>query len=281
MLKRILLVVSLGVLLAATAVASTGCASSSGLTAMLAKVPSDTVSLKYVNAKALRNDADLEDLYDAWKASVDSRLETHGIDHGDVSIYVFGTSSDKRFTLLTGKFEMDEVREELDDRHYEEDEYRGVEVWKKETGWGYEQDSHVALMGDLIIMGNEAGVESCIKVIKAGNASWLSKADINDVASRLPGGLYVDLEKAGALSSLFIDGLEVTGISAKKQDSDTLKIAGVAKFEDEDDADDAENTIEDWMEQVYDDAEVTQEGLFLKGSAELDIDDAETLFQGV
>ncbi|MBN2100158.1 MAG: hypothetical protein JW753_11245 [Dehalococcoidia bacterium] len=175
MLKRILLVVSLGVLLAATAVASTGCASSSGLAAMLAKVPSDTVSLKYVNAKSLRNDADLEDLYDAWKASVDSRLEAHGVDHGDVSIYAFGTSSDKRFTLLTGKFEMDEVREELDDRHYEEDEYRGVEVWKKETGWGYEQDSHVALMGDLIIMGDEAGVESCIKVIKAGNASWLSK----------------------------------------------------------------------------------------------------------
>ncbi|MBN2100159.1 MAG: hypothetical protein JW753_11250 [Dehalococcoidia bacterium] len=55
----------------------------------------------------------------------------------------------------------------------------------------------------------------------------------------------------------------------------------MAKFEDEDDADDAENTIEDWMEQLYDDAEVTQEGLFLKGSAQLDIDDAESLFQGV
>jgi len=72
MLKKVLLVVSLGVLLATMAVASTGCASSSGLSAMLARVPSDAVSVRYVNARALRNDTDLEDLYDVWKTSVDS-----------------------------------------------------------------------------------------------------------------------------------------------------------------------------------------------------------------
>jgi hypothetical protein len=280
MLKKVLLVVSLGVLLATMAVASAGCASSSGLMAMLARVPSDTSSLEYVNAKALRNDADLDDLYDAWKTRVDSRLESHGVDHSDVSIFAFGTSSSKRFTLLTGKFDLDEVRDELDDRHYEEDEYRRVEVWKKEAGWGYEQDSDVALMGDLIILGNEAGVESCIKVIKAGDASWLSKVDINDVASRLPGGLYANLEKAG-LTSMFIEGLELTGISAKKQDSDTLKIAGIAKFEDEDDADDAQDAIEDLMDLQFKRVDVSQEVLFLKASAELDIDDAESLFQGI
>ena len=281
MLKRVLLVIILGVLLATMALASAGCASSSGLSAILAKVPSDTTSLKYVNAKALRNDADLDDLYDAWKASVDLRLEAHGVDHADVSVYAFGTSSDKRFTLLTGKFDMDEVRGELDDRHFEEDEYRGVEVWQKEAGWSSEQDSHVALMGDLIVFGNEAGVESCIKVMKAGNASWLSNADINDVSSRLPGGLYTDLEKAAGLGSLLVNGLEVTGISAKKQDSDTLKIAGVAKFEDEDDADHAEDAIENLMDLQFEDVEVSQGGLFLEAKAQMDIDDAGTLLQGI
>lgn len=280
MIKRVLLVVCLGVLLATMAVTSAGCASSSGLTAMLAKIPADAVSVKYVNAKALRNDADLDDLYDAWKESVDSRLKSHGIDHNDVSVYVFGTGSGKRFTLLTGSFDMKELRDELDDRHFEKDEYRGVEVWRKETGWGYEQDSDVALMGDLIIFGNEEGVEGCIKVIKSGNASWLSKADNNDVASRLPGGLYVDLQKAG-LTALFIEGLEVTGISAKKLDSDTLKIAGVAKFEDEDDAEKAEDAIETLMEGQFRRVDISQTGLFLKASAELDIDDAESLFRGV
>jgi len=278
MLKKVLLVVSLGVLQATMAVASAGCASSSGLTAMLARVPSDTSSLEYVNAKALRNDADLDDLYDAWKASVDSRLDSHGIDHNDVSSCVFGTGPGKRFTLVTGRFDLDEVRGELDDRHFDRDEYRGVEVWKKDTGWGYEQASDVALMGDLIILGNEEGVESCIKVIKAGNASWLSKADVNDVANRLPGGVWVSVEREWA--GLLVGGLEAYGLSAKKLDSDTLKIAGVAKFEDEDDADDALDMVENLMELQFRRVDVSQEGLFLEASAELDIDDAESLFQG-
>ncbi len=280
MLKKVLLVVSLGVLLATMAVASAGCASSSGLTAMLARVPSDTTSLKYVNVKALRNDADLDDLYDAWKAGVDSWLRALGISHSDVNVFAHGSSADGRFTLLTGKFDPNEVRNELDDREYDKDEYKGVEVWKREVGWDPVLDSRVALMGNLIIMGNKDGVEDCISVIKSGAASWLSKVDVNDVASRLPGGLYADLEEAD-LASLFIKGLEVTGVSAKKLDGDMLKIAGVAKFEDEDDADDADDAIEDLLELQFKRVDVSQEGLFLKASAELDIDDAESLFQGL
>jgi hypothetical protein len=277
MLKRVLLVISLGVLLATMAVASLGCASSSGLTAMLNRVPADTASLKYVNVKALRNDGDLEDLYDAWKARVGSRLETHGINPGDVSVFASNEAVlGKRFTLLGGKFDMDMVREDLDDRHFEKDEYRGVEVWKKEAGWFVDLDTEVALMGDLVIIGDESGVEACIKVIKSGDASWLSKVDINDVSSRLPGGLYVEMGKEW--TSLIATGLEAYGVSAKKQDSDTLKIAGVAKFNDEDDADNAENTIENMMDQRFDSVEVTQEGAFLEAGAELDIDDAEPLF---
>jgi len=276
MLKKVLLVVSLGVLLATMAVASTGCASSSGLAAMLARVPADTASLKYVNVKALRNDSDLEDLYDAWKTRVDSRLETHGVNPGDVNRFASNEALGKRFTLLVGKFDLDVVREDLDDRHFEEDEYRGVEVWVREVGWVTDLDSEVALMGDLIIIGDESGVEACIKVIKSGDASWLSKVDINDVSSRLPGGLYMEMGKEW--TSLLAGGFEAYGVSAKKQDSDTLKIAGVAKFDDEDDADEAEDTMENIMDQRFDSAEVTQEGAFLEASAELDIDDAEPLF---
>lgn len=280
MLKKAFLVVSLGVLLA-MALASVGCASGSGLSDMLARVPADTTSLKYVDVSTLRNDADLDDLYDAWKASVDSRLEARGIDHGDVDVFASNLNPGKRFTLLVGNFDLAELRDELDDRHYDDDKYKGVEVWKREAGWGYDPDNEVALMGKLIILGNEAGVEACIKVIKEGEASWLSKVDINDVVSRLPGGLYVDLQKTD-LAGLLIKGLEASGTSFKKQDRDTLRISGVAKFDDEDDADDAENTIENLMEQQeFDEVSITQQGEFLKASAELDIDDAASLFQGL
>ena len=277
MLKKVLLVVGLGVLLAATAVASVGCASSSGYTAMLSRVPSDTTSLKYVDVKALRNDADLDDLYDAWRVGMNSGLEALGINHSDVNAFAHGSSADRNFTLLVAKFDPDDVRSELDDREYDQDDYKGAEVWKREVGWDPVLESRVALMGNLIIMGNEDGVEGCISVIKAGAASWLSDADVNDLASRLPGGVYVDLQNQD-LAGVFINGLEVTGISAKKLDGDTLKIAGVAKFDNEDAADDAEDAIENLMDLQFDHADVTQEGEFLEGSAELDIADAKSLF---
>jgi hypothetical protein len=277
MLKKVFLVVSLAVVLA-MALASVGCASgNNGLTDMLAKVPEDAASLKYVNVKALRNDADLNDLYDAWKTGVDARLEAHGIDHGDVSVFAFGTGSAQRFTLLVGKFDLDEVRGELENRHYDDDEYKGVEVWTKEAGWGSELDSEVAIMGNLIILGNESGVEGCIKVIKEGDPSWLTKADIKDVVNSLPRGIYMDVEK----TLLGVSNLEAYGVSAEKQDGDTLGIAGVAKFDDEDDADDAENAVEYWMNLAFEDVDVDRDGVFLKGSAEVDIDDAASMFQGV
>jgi hypothetical protein len=277
MLKKVLLVVGLGVLMATMAVASAGCASSSGYTTMLSRVPSDTTSLKYVDVKALRNDADLDNLYDAWKAGMDSWLEALGINHSDVKAVAYGSSADRSFTLLVAKFDRDEVRNELDDRKYDEDDYKGVEVWKREVGFDPVLESRVALMGNLIVMGNEDGVKGCISVMKAGAASWLSEADVNDVASRLPGGVYVDLQEP-ELAGILAKGLEVTGISANKLDADTLKIAGVAKFNNEDNADDAENAIENLMDLQFDHAKVTQEGEFLDGNAELDIADAESLF---
>jgi hypothetical protein len=276
MLKRVLLVVGLAVLLATMAVASTGCASGSGFAAMLAKVPADTAALKYVNVKALRNDSDLVDLYDAWKARVDSRLDARGISPDDVNVFASNEALTKRFTLLVGKFDLDEVRDHLGDRHYKEDDYRGAEVWIREAGWVSDLDSKVALMGDLIIIGDQSGVEACIKVIKSGDASWLAKVDINDVSSRLPGGLYVEMGKEW--TSLLASGFEAYGISAKKQDSDTLKIAGVAKFNDEGDAKDAQDTIENLMDQRFDSVDVTREGAFLEATAELDVSDAEPLF---
>jgi len=277
MLKKVLLGVGLGVLLATMAVASAGCASSSGYGAMLSKVPSDTASLKYVDVKALRNDADLDNLYDAWKAGTDSWLDALGINHTDVKTVAYGSSADSSFTLLVAKFDADDVRSELDDREYDEDEYKGVEVWKREVGFDPVLESRVALVGNLIIVGNEDGVEGCISVMKAGAASWLSEADVNDVASRLPGGVYVDLQEP-ELAGILAKGLEVTGVSANKLDADTLKIAGIAKFDNEDNADDAENAIENLMDLQFDHVKVTQEGEFLEGSAELDIADAESLF---
>lgn len=274
MLKRVLLVVSLGVVLA-MALASVGCASGNAFTDVLAKVPEDATSLKYLDVKALRSDEDLSGLYDDWKDDVEPRFDAHGIDQADVTSFATGVSPNKRFTIVAGQFELDGVREELEDRHYEDDVYKGVEVWTRQLMWGPELDRVVALMDDLIIFGNEAGVEGCLKVIKADDASWLSRSDIKDVSGRLPAGLYVDMSETVPL----LQGMNVYGRSATKMDGDTFKISGAAKFDDASDAEAAEDKLEEWMELEFKSVDVNQDGAFLKASAKLKIDDAHLVFQ--
>lgn len=277
MLKKAFLVVSLGILLT-MALANVGCASSGGFRSMMAKVPSDTASFKYVDVKALRNDPDLADLYEAWKDTVSLAFDVLDISYSDVNIYVHGSSADRRFTFIVGKFDPDKVRSELDDREYDKEEYKGVEVWEREVGSGSVMESRVALMDNLLIAGNEDGVEGCIGVMKAGGASWLSDADINELASRLPGGLYVDIQEQ-ELASLVIRGLEAYGMSAKKLNGDALAIAGVAKFDSENHADDADDAIENLMDlQQFEKIEIAQKGDLLKAMAEVDIENAVPLF---
>ncbi len=71
------------------------------------------------------------------KSGVGSRLEAHGISLQRRERVCSPTRlQSTHFTLLIGKFDLEKVREDLDDRGYEEGEYKGVEVWERETGWG-------------------------------------------------------------------------------------------------------------------------------------------------
>ncbi len=279
MLKRILWMAALMVLVAAS-LTGAGCSSGNALADMVAKVPGDTMSFKYVDVAGLRGDDDLSEIYDAWKAAVDARLEAHGITSGDVNVFVFGTGTGMRYTLLKGGFDLDQVRDRLEDRGFDDGEYKGVEIWEPEDGSGYDSDPRVALMDDLIILGDESGVEGCIKVMKEGDTSFLKKVDIKEVVDRTPAGLYVDLEK-NVLAGLIVKGFEAYGLSAQKEDSDTLDIAGVAKFEDDDDAEDGADAIDNMLKAVFEDVDVSQDGDFLTAAAELDIDRSGFLFNGL
>jgi len=279
MMKRILLIAALMVLLGA-GLTGAGCSSSSGLANMVSQAPADTMSFKYFDVAALRNDDHLSDLYDSWKGAVEARLEAHGITSGDVNVFAFGTGTGLRFTVLKGDFDLEQVRQKLEGAGFDKGEYKGEELWELDNGEAYDSDPRVALLDGQIILGNEAGVEGCIKVMREGDTSLLKKADIKDVVDRIPSGLYVDLEKS-VLAGLMVQGFEAYALSAQKEDSDTLDIAGVAKFEVDTDARNGEDAIEGLLEAVFDDVDVTQDGSFLEATAELDIDQSGFLVAGI
>lgn len=279
MMKTIVWLTALTALLAAS-LTSAGCASSTALEEMVARVPRGVVSFRYVDVAAIRGDPELSGLHDSWKAAVGARLEAHGINPADVNVFALGTSATMRCTLLEGCFDVEGVRGSLKDRGFDRGEYKGVEMWEMKAGSGYDSDPGVALMGGLIILGNESGVKGCIKVIREGDASLLNKADVKQVVGRLPAGLYVDLERS-ALIGLIVKGFEAYGLSAQKGDSDTLSIAGVVKFEDEDDADGGRSALQTLMETMFEDVDVSQNGEFLKATARIDVDRTAFMFSGL
>lgn len=268
-LRGILSILGL-VCILALGIASGGCASKTSADGATNKMPWDTNRFVYVDVNALRSDDDLVDLYDTWKESAGTMLTLHGIDRSDVSWAAYGGL----LTLLGGDFRLDDIRHELDGRNYTEDEYRGVEVWGKPYG-----NELVALMGDLIIIGDEASVEESIRVIKDNEDSLGDQSDVADVLKRLPNGAFTEVDTDNWLIDSMLAGFEALGLSAEKKDDQTLKITAVVKFDDEEYARDALVRIEDYMDLQYMHVEVTRDGQFVIGTAELDISDAGPMFQ--
>lgn len=164
--------------------------------------------------------------------------------------------------LYEGDFDLDGVRNELEDRDYDDDEYKGVEVWK-DYEW-------VALMGNLIITGSEEAVKDCIKVIKEGEDSLADDRDAGDVMHRLPTGIWLSYSTYETY-----EDLEANGYSFGKKDEDTLRMTWVLRFRDEDAAEDAMEEIEDDLaeEPDFKHVDVDQDGEFVMVTADIDIED--------
>ncbi|MBM4445035.1 MAG: hypothetical protein FJ020_07010 [Chloroflexi bacterium] len=251
-------------------VVSSGCASKAGADSAIGKMPWDTDRFVYVDVRALRGDDDLADLYDVWKDSAGPTLTMRGIDRSDVTWAAYGDS----LTLLGGKFDLTEIGHELDDKNYADDEYRGVEVWTKPYG-----NELVALMNNLIIIGGEEPVEETIRVIKEGEDSLGDDNDVADVLKKLPDGTLTEVHTDNWLIDSVLAGYEAVGLSVEKEDDQTLKVTAVVKFDDDEYARDGLVQIEDYLDLQYMHVDVTRDGQYVIGTAEVDIEDAESLFR--
>ena len=268
--RTIGVILSMGMLVSLAIIMIAGCSSAGGsASAMMEKMPWDTSQLTYVNVASLRDNAALDDLYDEWRDGTGQMLSAHGIDRNSVSSMAYGSE----ITIIAGSFDLAAVREELDDRDYDDDEYRGVEVWEKPYG-----NELVALKGSLVIMGPEDPVKECIRVMEGSEDSFADKQHAADVMNKLPGGLLVHVSMSNWLSGMLLGGFEALGMSAQKADEYTLRVTFVLKFDDQAYAEDAKNKVEDLVDTSYRNVEVRQDGQFIIATGEIDVEDASDAF---
>lgn len=155
--------------------------------------------------------------------------------------------------IYDGSFNLEDVRDELEDRDYEEDKYKGVEVWESEDEYG--EDDWVAFLGGKILTGQEPDVEKCIEVVEEGDDSFVKNEDAKRVLDRLK---YNDQVRISIEPYEQYEDLEAGGGSRKMLDDDAEKwdFQSIYLFDDADAADDAIDEIESDIEDAEDEGDI-------------------------
>jgi hypothetical protein len=263
------IVAILGVLVIAVVIASSGCIGGGNSAKDMAKmVPEDASTFGHSDVQTMRDDKDLEAIYEKMTERLYA-LDELGLDIDDINhmAVVSGEEGDYELSILKGNFDLEDVRDELDDADFDEDEYKGIEIWKRASRLG--GDFAFAISGDTLIAGNKDSVKDCIKVMKGSEKSvYDDNEDFRDVIDRLPRGIstVVNIPYKNALAA---------GIVWMKEDKDTFKMKGVAKFDDEDEAADEKSDTKREMKEKGEwfDVEAKQSGKFLESTAKIDIED--------
>ena len=270
------IVALLGVFAIVVVIASLGCLDGGSSAKDMAKmVPEDASRFGHFDFQTMRDDKDLEEFYEKMEGD---NLDALGVDRYDINhmAVVSGEEEgDYELVILKGNFDLEDVRDELDDADFDEDEYKGIEIWKRASKLG--GDFAIAISGDTLIIGKKDSVKDCIKVMKGSEKSvYDDNEDFRDVIDRLPGGIITFVSPSGCRHQY--EGTLRAGIVNIREDEDTLKVHVVIKFDDEDDAEDAKSELKRDLKEVIDDVVVKQNGVFLECTAKGDFEDFEDDF---
>lgn len=206
---------------------------------LLKMLPDDSDGMVYVDTAEIFNDNDLRDVQDSveynWSNIADLE-DDFDLDIDDLTYVAYGEADDGDLILLGGVEDLDDLRDELDDLDYDDDEIEDEEVWVN----GGEYWEAVAFLGGgaVLIAEYEDDMEDALERWKEGDDSYHD--EVEEVASKLPSGVAWSIRYCG--SDCF------QGIAIEKESDDEVKIHSVTLYDDEDDAEDAFDDIEDDIE---------------------------------
>lgn len=222
------------VILLMVSLLSPGCGSPevSGLEAMMKRMPDSTSDFYFQNVKEGRviGAAELCKGYGRnigmWRENPLDIIITP-----DETDYLAWFISDWLVSLIEGNFNLDSIREKLAESDMNNDQYRGVEIWREEDRrdvTGYESDLVHALVNDrLILIGYEPGVNDCIDVMNGGQASLWENRDFGGIIERLPEGLTMNCRLDWGRE---VEDIVVGGFSLVMNEDGTQDFTFVGKF---------------------------------------------------
>ena len=258
----------------------TGGGGSSELAGILALVPADSENVLVYDFEQIRKEDAPGALRDEFEDLSEYGLEELGVLTDELTTLVIASGDDWYLLVVEGDIDFGEVRDQLEDGDYEDDQYRGVELWE-EAAWRYEA---VALFEDRgrIVIGDTDAVKSVLRMLDRGSGSLLDDAD-SDLGRALKraGEGWVSSADEQCLG-YELRGCRAVGVSLRRGADDYLVEATIAVlFRDERTAESGMDEVESQLEEdssfEFDIDDVRLDGDFVIVTASGDEDD---LFEG-
>ena len=245
----------------------------------LGLVPDDVWSVQVWDVEDLLSRDAPDDLADGFEDSWEDRLDDIGISIDDVETLVQATGDDGSFVILAGEFDFEQIKDELDDADYDDDEYQGSEMWAEGQLWV----SAAAILegrGE-VVLGSVEAVEGVLKSLNRGSGSLLQDDD-HDVrrALKRPGqGWYVVASEG--CSGADVRGCEALGAAVSRgSESYLVKITSAFLFRNERTAEsemsDLEDHLDDEFPRYVDIEDVSTDGMFVIVITTVDEDDLDS-----
>ena len=260
-------IAALSLLLAAGACLGGGSGSAERGADNLTKMLSgDAKSVAYLDVAALEDDDNLSDLRRSVESDWD--FESYDIDLWDLDYMARAEEDGGGDVILLGGVGDRDLRDELDDRGYDDDEIDGVEVWVDSSStW----EAFAFLPGGAVLIAYyEDDMEDMLRRRDRGGSS-LDDA-MGDVWRDLPSGYL----RAGSTNcDDLADGCVGLGLSMEKENSREGKLVMLIEFDSERDAERAEDDIWDnWDDRDdCDDPAVSQSGSRVRAEVVCDLDE--------
>lgn len=218
--------------------------------------------LIYIDLENLRKDDDLAYLWeDKWKDEVVWLFKKASIPEVSISTnkldYLAYIKDNPlcSFYLIGGNFDLKKIRSYLEDEDWQQDTYRGMEVWYRERG----NINEIALFEDEIIIGKKGDVKGIIQVMKGEVESLYDNKDAMDVVNKLPKGFYYAMVTAVIMDSEAYANATMMVYSREKISKEEIEIQTIFKFKDERAAEDSAKQLEE----QYPDLEVIVQDEYL------------------
>ncbi len=247
----------------------------------LGLVPDDASRLQVVDVKRLLAGDAPDDSSDDFEDEWEDRLDDIGVSLDDLKTLVQAQGDDGTVLVFGGDLDFEQIRDELDDARYDDDDYQGYVVWDDGDLW-LEAAALLDGRGEVVV-GSTDAVEGVLKALSRGSGSLLQDDD-NDLRRALEraGQGWVLLALEGCQSA-GVRGCEAVGAAVSEgSESYLVETTFAYLFRNERTAESEMEDLEDYLDDEFsrdvDIEEVKTDGVFVIVTVSVDEDDWSGVF---